>query len=767
MKAESWTANFAAFRGNDPEYEFVSVVGNRPMKENAPLSIDRSRMSGWNQRAIWLLAFSVALLPQTARAVSQQAGAEQDADILIVGAGTGGIAAAIQAARLGARVDLLEETDWIGGQMTASADATMDEGGSPVTLNSGVYAEFVQRMQAYYLARGKSVGTCYGKDTNHCYEPSAIQKILLEMIREVNDQRKGQVNVYLRESVVKVLSTDHTVSGVVTQKHHVFHSKVVIDASEFGDVLPLTPAAYRVGRFTSDAPGKSCIQDITYMAILKKYPNGVPPALLMQHAPPGYDPAFVDDMRRFLRADGNPTGSKIPVNFEIHNRLRALPDSSNPENYSASAPANISRTAVNWFNDYPADTDLLDRSKRQGIMCAAKLRTLDLIYYIQHDLNQTQWAIANDEGYDTPYNREENSCPNIPQEFKTIEANFPPRPYIRESRRLIGEYTLIGEDVRREGVWPNSATFTDLPRASIFSDAIAVGDYTVYLHDCKLEGDFEHDLDHETDMPGEFRPGPFQVPIEVLIPEKVDGLLVAEKNISESRIANSVTRMQPITMLVGQAAGALAAIAVAEKKQPRQVDPGIVQRTVLRFNSAIAKQELADLPRNVEEWSAAEYSLVHGWLNPEPEGFVPRQTLTRAQAAQTLVAAFRLLPAPNGLQRRWGYQISSNPTFKDVPLYSKWSAEVEALAAVHAVGACSKAAGFFCPDDVETVADFTSSMVALKSHSEVRRANGALPGESVVSGQEQADSADTPLTRIRAAQLLYRYLDPARQNPSH
>ena len=113
---------------------------------------------------------------------------------------------------------LLEETDWIGGQMTASADATMDEGGSTITLNSGLYAEFVQRMHAYYLARGKSVGTCYGKDTNHCYEPSVIQKILLEMIHDANDERKGHVSLYLRERVVKVLGTEQVVTGVVTQK---------------------------------------------------------------------------------------------------------------------------------------------------------------------------------------------------------------------------------------------------------------------------------------------------------------------------------------------------------------------------------------------------------------------------------------------------------------------------------------------------------------------------------------------------------------------
>src|SRR5579863_252112 len=102
---------------------------------------------------------------------------DRNVDIAIIGAGTGGISAAIQAARLGAQVALLEETDWIGGQMTASADATMDEGNSPITQNSGLYAEFIERMHAYYIARNKPVGTCYGKDQNHCYEPFAIQKI--------------------------------------------------------------------------------------------------------------------------------------------------------------------------------------------------------------------------------------------------------------------------------------------------------------------------------------------------------------------------------------------------------------------------------------------------------------------------------------------------------------------------------------------------------------------------------------------------------------
>lgn len=555
----------------------------------------------------------------------------------------------------------------------------------------------------------------------------------------------------------------------MTQRNHIFHCKIVIDATELGDVLPLTSAAYRLGRNTSLAPGKSCIQDITYEAVIKKYPKGVPPELEMQHPPPGYDEAFVNSMRRFLRSDGNATTKDIPVNFVMHNECRALPDSSNSENYTASTPEKITKTLLNFFNDSLADTDLFDRTKRQEIVCAAKLRTLDLLYYIQHELKETSWSVANDEGYDTPFNREENSCPNIPQEFKALEVNFPLLPYVRESRRLIGMYTLIGGDIRREQPWPNGVNRSDIDPAPIFGNAIAVGDYTEYLHDCNTEADMEHELEHATDMPREFRNGPFQIPIESLIPEKVDGLLAAEKNISESRIANSATRLQPITMLTGQAAGALAAIAVSQNLQPRQVNPGTVQRTLLDFNVGLAKQELSDLPRNGEEWKAAEYALVHGWIVSASQGFSPLQAMTRAQAADALASAFGLLPSAGMFERRWGYQINSEATFKDVPLYSKHSTGVEVLATTHALRPCAEASDLYCPEEIETVGNFLASLQVLDRRSQAQAPTtlgNASTGDSnsANSTKGRTEQTEAPLTRIKAAELLYDTLDPARQN---
>lgn len=689
---------------------------------------------------------SLLFLAASQAKLAAQAPHEQTVDIVVAGAGVGGTAAAIQAARMGARVALVEETDWIGGQMTAAGVATMDEGGT-ITFKSGLYAEFLERMQQYYQARGKSVGTCYWKDTAHCYEPSAIQKVLYQMVDDTNRARKGHIDIYLREKIQRVLGTDDEVTGVVTQDR-VFHSKIVIDATEYGDVLPLTHATYRVGKFTSANIGRSCVQDINYSAIIKKYPNGVPRGLLMEHAPPGYDAEFVESMRRFLRADGNPLNQQIPVDFEVHNRLRALPDSSNPENYSASTPDKITRTAVNWFNDSPADTDIFDRSERKAIECAAKIRTLDFIYYIQHELKERDWSVANDEGYDTSYNREENSCPEIPTEFKAIEANFPLIPYIRESRRIVGEYTIVGSDLRREAPWPEPKPMYDEDPIGIDKDAIAVGDYNVYFHDCFAPEDLNPALDRESDMPNQFRKGAFQVPIESLIPEKVDGLLAAEKNISQSRMASTATRLQPIVMLTGQAAGALAAIAVSENQEPRQVVPAAVQKALLESNDGLAKEEFKDLPRDTEAWRAAEFAVVQGWLKVTGPDFEPGKTLTRAEAAAVLANVFHLLPVKTELDRRWWTAAAYKATYSDVPVYSPASDAVEALVQAHAAGACDAAPDRFCPDVAETEKAFVRSVHALL----------LLEGKAGNSMQV-ADSAK-PLTRMGAAELLYVSLTP-------
>ena len=671
----------------------------------------------------------------------------QSYDIVIAGAGTGGISGAIQAARMGANVALLEESDWIGGQMSAAAVSTMDEG-NDLTPPSGIYREFLARMEAYYLARHKSVATCYWSDNSHCFEPSAIRKILEQMIAEVNSggsaPKGGHITLLLEDRVVRVLSNGAAVTGVMTEKGKKLRSKVLIDATEYGDVLPLTPARYRSGRSIGPDRANSCTQDITYTMVIKKYPAGVPADLFMQHAPPEYE-SYLPMLREQWQAGGNPTTRMLPVNFANHNAYRGLPDSSNPESYVSTQYEQITRTVLNWFNDYPVHTDIFDRATRGKILCEAKLKTLANLYYLQHELGESLWSVADDEDYDTKFNRTANSCPNIPKEFKAIEANFPPVPYIRESNRLVGEYTLTGGDIRRERQGGISIVG--------FPDSIAVGDYPDDLHACDAPGDMEVELEHLSDRPPGFRSGPFEVPLRSLIPEKVDGLLAAEKNLSESRLANGATRLQPITMLTGQAAGALAGLAIKEHLQPRAVPAEQVQIELLRAGSILARAPMPDLVLGTRPWQAAQFVVAHEWIAMKSKGFAPNEFVTRAQAADLLARAFGLARLTavddnkSAMDSKPAYRIA---TYSDVPLYSEVSPAVEAWHASGAVPPCKQASTLFCPETQLTTGEFIASVLLLNENKPGLHRPNSSTLRSDVSG---ADSS--PLTRGDAALILY------------
>ncbi|HEX4032358.1 MAG TPA: FAD-dependent oxidoreductase [Terracidiphilus sp.] len=665
-------------------------------------------------------------------------------DIVIAGAGTGGFSAAIQAARMGARVALLEESDWIGGQMSAAAVSTMDEG-NHLTPPSGIYREFLSRMQAYYVARGESVGTCYWQADSHCFDPSAIRKILNEMIDEVNSApgAKGHIDLMLEDRVVRVNTEGQTVTGVVTARGRKLQSMILIDATEYGDVLPLTPVRFRSGNSIGSDHSNACTQDITYTMVIKKYPGGVPKQLWMEHEPPEYQ-KWLPGLRAQWQIDGNPSGVSLPVNFADHNAYRGLPDSSNPDIYISTENRQITRTVLNWFNDFPVHTDIFDRDARAKILCEAKLKTLANLYYLQHELKENLWSVADDEGYDTSFNRDRNSCPNIPQEFKAIEHNMPPVPYIRESQRLIGEYTLTAGDIRRE--------HQGEPAVSGFADSIAVGDYADDLHACDAESDLEGELEHLAERPPGFRSGPFEVPLRSLIPERLDGLLAAEKNISESRLANGATRLQPITMLTGQAAGTLAALAVKDGVQPRSVPADQVQIALLRSGSILAREPMPDLVLGTRPWQAAQFAVAHRWMEVKGKGFAPREAITRGEAA-TILDRVLELNGPESASANYNVMYSkrmlTKATYSDVPLYSDISAAVEAWHASGSVPACAQSAELFCPDQPITLGQFADSIAAIvasRPHAQARDRTALL--------RDVYGADDKPLTRVDAALIL-------------
>lgn len=598
-------------------------------------------------------SFTISVIMVLALAVlARGAHVQERYDVVVAGAGTGGACAAIQAARMGASVLLLEETDWIGGQMNAAAVTSMDEGGLLVR-ERGIYREFCERVVSHYRGLGKTVETAYFF-RHICLEPRVGQQILHAMIEGA--RKTATLDLALRAKIMAVAREGDAVTGVTIQTAHGERRvacRILIDATEWGDVIPLTGARYRVGNCTSDAidPDRA-IQFLTWTAVIRQYPKGVPPALRVERPPPGYEKEKARFERTLIGGDGVQRAPFEPATrpwaFATFIGYRGMPDSA-----SATDAPPITRTHMNYNNDYPVFVrDVEDPSSRLKTCREAQLRTLHLLYYIQHTLGKTDWSVADDEGFDTPYRREEvdawlKEAPEL-EPYRAILLHFSIMPYARESRRIIGMHTLNAREIERKPGPPRQ-----------FPTTVALGDYPIDLHGSMVERYLEMDIDRPEDIPtptAKKGSGPFAIPFGCFIPEKVDGFLAAEKNISQSRLANGATRLQPSTMLMGQAAGAIATLAVKYSVPPRRLDPVLVQRVLLDAGATLLITPLRDVARESSEWKAVQLVTAHGMLTPEDGRFGPDRPVSGEQLQAVMRRSFdRDAPASQPSVTRGGF----------------------------------------------------------------------------------------------------------------
>ncbi len=580
-----------------------------------------------NVRKILLLV--LILISSAASAASRHS--RSSYDIIIAGGGTGGISAAIQAARMGASVLVVEPSTWIGGQATAAGVSTMDD---MSRQKSGIYLEFVNRIKSYYDSRGKSMGTCYWDSRSIAFEPHIGQEAFVSMVNEA--RRKGTLEFLMASEIIKVEKDSHSISGVTVKTpsgNRNYSCKILIDATEYGDILPLSNTAYRVGNTKSGfIDSEAMIQDITWTAVIHKYNGGIPDYLRPRNPLPGYEIAK-RNYESFVSADGNNFRNvypvEIPVNFITHNAYRGLPDSSNPYNYDADAPNRmfITKTVLNWGNDYPGTygwtngkrglpvSYIEDRNLRLQVEREALIKTLHFIYYIQNELGEP-WSVAEDE-YANRILPE--AARDLPREWQEIVRRMPVIPYVRESRRIIGDHTLTSHELLR-----NSLSYRDGHTSNEFSDAIAIGGYILDLHGANTDADTEWEFEERSRTSILNRPrGPFQVPMRVLIPAETDGLIAAEKNISATRLAIGTLRLQPITMMTGQAAGALAAVAVRDGKRPRDVHPMRVQWELLKSGVSLSLCKYSDVPPEHSYNKSIQISNMYGIVAPNEYPHAP------------------------------------------------------------------------------------------------------------------------------------------------
>jgi hypothetical protein len=451
-------------------------------------------------------------------------------DVLIVGGGASGTAAGLQAARMGCATLITEETPWLGGMLTSAGVSATD---GNYRLPGGIWGEFRDSLACYY---GGLEALKTGWVSHVLFEPSVGNRLFKRMAAN-----ESALDVWCETSVVSVekLPSGNWCATVRTgEKIRKITAAVLIDATELGDVAKQCGVKYDIGMESRRATGEAIapeeantiVQDLTYVAVLKDYGTDV-----TVPRPAGYDSTV------FACACASP----VCITPKEPDRVWSC------EEMITYGKLPNSKYMINWpveGNDYYVNLIEMTPGERSAALQDAKNFTLKFLYFLQHELGFRTLGLADDE-YPT-------------------EDKLPFIPYYRESRRIVGK-------VRLTLPYLTDPYTQELP---LYRTHIAVGDYPVDHHHARYEGS-------EALPDLHFSPTPsFGVPLGVLIPNEVKGLIVAEKSISVSNIVNGATRLQPVVLQIGQAAGALAALAVQQQTEVENVPVREVQRALLAAN---------------------------------------------------------------------------------------------------------------------------------------------------------------------------------------
>lgn len=481
-----------------------------------------------------LFHFSLSLFLSIILFACKSQKSEYSTDVLVIGGGTGGSAAGIQVARMGVSVIVAESTEWLGGMFSAAGVAAFDGNHN---MPSGLFGEFRSHLYKVY---GGPDSVATGWVSNTQFEPRIGDSIMKKMAQNeklltVLFQHRFEDVLLKNKQVVGAIFTNLKSGSKVT-----IHAQRVIDATELGDVLVKAGAVYDVGMEASSVTGEQVgvtetndiIQDMTYAAILKDYGPHVDCTMVK---PTGYDPMEFDGCCNEFCSD--PT--KLTSNVDAKKMLEygKLPNG---------------KYMINWpgkGNDIYINMIPMNQAQREEAIAQAKAKTIRFVYFIQSQLGFKNLALADDE-------------------FPTTDR-MPLMPYHRESRRVHG---LVRFQLQHIAT-PFDATYP------LYRTGIAVGDYPI---------DHHHRENPNAPQHLNFYPVPsFNLPLGSLIPKNVQGLIVAEKSTSISNVVNGTTRLQPCVMLTGQAAGALAAISVKQKKMVDQIPVRLVQESLLQSGAYI------------------------------------------------------------------------------------------------------------------------------------------------------------------------------------
>ena len=500
------------------------------------------------------------------------------ADLVIAGGGLGGCAAALAALRHGRRVILTEETDWIGGQMTQQGVPPDEHQWIETHGATQSYRDLRTAIRQYYFDHYPVTAAARqqpyfnpgnGAVSRLCHEPLPALAALQALFAPYLSNRQLTLLLYHR---ITGADTDGdrvralTATNLRTDDSVTLAAPYFVDATELGDLLPLTGTEYVTGTESQAQTGElhaperadPTNQQAFTMCMAMDY---VPDTENLIDKPKDYDfwRAFVPDLAPswpgpLLSLTYTHPSTLQPKTLGFDPRGGATGEVLNLWNYRRVIDRNNFRpdayagdvTGVNWpQNDYLLG-NLVDVSpeEAQRHVERSKQLSLSLFYWLQTEVPRP------DGGQGWPGLR-------LRGDVLGTEDGLAKYPYVRESRRIRAQFTVREEHVGKE---QRALVAGEGATAAPFEDSVGVGYYHIDLHPSS-GGDNYID----------FASLPFRIPLGALLPQRLENLLPANKNIGTTHITNGCYRLHPVEWSIGEAVGLLTTFAMNQKTTPHAV----------------------------------------------------------------------------------------------------------------------------------------------------------------------------------------------------
>jgi hypothetical protein len=503
-------------------------------------------------------------------------------DVAIVGGGTGGVAAALAALRNGMRVVLTEETDWIGGQLTSQGVPPDEHPWIEQFGRTRSYAAYRNAVREYYRAHyplsdaarsAAFLNPGGGTVSPLTHEPRVSLAVLESMLAPYSSG--GELIVLLGHKPTGADMNGDRVRSVRVRSLEAGLDRVIeavyfLDATEQGDLLPLTRTEFVTGfeskRKTAEphAPAEDQPANIQAFTVCfavdhlagqnhvidKPEEYGLWRDYVPRMKPPWpgrllswsmTEPISLQERKvAFDPSDETPRSGTL--NLWLYRRIARA------KNFAAGAYRS-DITLINWpQNDYwLGNLHGVTEEEAARNLRRAKQLSLSLLYWMQTEAPRPDGATG------WPGLR-------LRHDVMGTEDGLAKAPYIRESRRIQAEFTVLEQHVGTDARMQLTGKKRDEITAEPFADSVGVGSYRIDLHP-SLGGDNYIDVSSL----------PFQIPLGALIPKRVENLLPACKNLGTTHITNGCYRLHPVEWNIGESAGALAAHAISTKQPPRHI----------------------------------------------------------------------------------------------------------------------------------------------------------------------------------------------------